>query len=135
MLLPSALAMSRAINELHEIVVETNESTFVLSADSRDGRLGIQQRWKRGSGAKEQVWSLSPANPEELEAFFDGLRRALSSPGLACAQRFARGDSDAPRAARRCPAGRSGLTSRFASCLSALGNGSTNIELVRGARE
>jgi hypothetical protein len=75
--------MSKAISERHEIVVETDESTFILTADSRDGRLVIEQRRKRGAGKGQEVCSLSLANPDELEAFFDGLRRVLSSPGLA----------------------------------------------------
>jgi hypothetical protein len=79
--------MPRAISERHEIVVETDESTFVLTADSRDGRLVIQQRKKRGSGPGHEVCSLSLANPDELEAFFEGLRRVLSSPGLTPARR------------------------------------------------
>src|SRR5258707_11469892 len=47
--------MSKAIGERHEIVVETDESTFILTADSRDGRLVIEQRRKRGAGKGEEV--------------------------------------------------------------------------------
>jgi hypothetical protein len=74
--------VARAISERHEIVVETDESTFVLTADSRDGRLVIQQRRKGGADKGREVCSLSLANPSELEAFFDGLRRVLASTGL-----------------------------------------------------
>jgi hypothetical protein len=75
--------MGKAISERHEIVVETDESIVVLTADSRDGRLVIQQRKKRGSAAGREVCSLSLANPAELKDFFDGLRRLLASTGLA----------------------------------------------------
>jgi hypothetical protein len=70
--------MPRSITERHEIVVETDESVFVLTADSREGRLVIQQKRKRGSS---EICSLSLANPDELEAFFEGLRRVFSSTG------------------------------------------------------
>lgn len=90
--------MSRAISERHEIVVDTDESTFVFTADSRDGRLVIEQRAKRGSGRGKEVCSLSLANPDELEAFFEGLRRVLSAPGLAPPAGGARA---APRATTR----------------------------------
>jgi hypothetical protein len=70
--------MPRAIAERHEIVVETDESVFVFTADSREGRLLIQQKRKRGSS---EICSLSLANPDELEAFFEGLRRVFSSTG------------------------------------------------------
>ena len=75
--------MAKAISERHEIVVETDESIFVLTADSRDGRLVIQQRKKRGSAPGREVCALSLANPSELKDFFDGLRRLLASTGLA----------------------------------------------------
>jgi hypothetical protein len=99
--------MPKAIAERHEIVVETDDSIFVFTADSRDGRLVIQQRKKRGSGPGKEVCALSLANPDELEAFFDGLRRVLSSPGLAPPIRqsieppnFRRPSTSAPPAAR-----------------------------------
>ena len=75
--------MAKTITERHEIVVETDESIFVLSADSRDGRLVIQQRKKHGSAPGHEVCALSLANPAELKEFFDGLRRLLASTGLA----------------------------------------------------
>jgi hypothetical protein len=73
--------MAKAIAEKHEIVVETDESIFTLTADSRDGRLLIQQRRKSGRSDRE-VCSLSLSNPGELADFFDGLRRLLSSTGI-----------------------------------------------------
>jgi hypothetical protein len=66
-------------NERHEIVVETDESTFVFAADSCDGRVVIQQRRKQGSRAKEEVCSLWLANPDELEAFFDARARGKNA--------------------------------------------------------
>jgi hypothetical protein len=73
--------MAKAIAEKHEIVVETDESIFTLTADSRDGRLLIQQRRKNGRSDRE-VCALTLSNPGELADFFDGLRRLLSSTGI-----------------------------------------------------
>jgi hypothetical protein len=73
--------VAKKIAEKHEIVVETDESVFTLTADSRDGRLLIQQRKKNGRSDR-QVCALSLSNPGELADFFDGLRRLLSSTGI-----------------------------------------------------
>src|SRR5437868_12848257 len=78
---PASSGMAKAIAEKHEIVVETDESIFTLTADSRDGRLLIQQRRKNGRSNRE-VCALTLSNPGELADFFDGLRRLLSSTGI-----------------------------------------------------
>jgi hypothetical protein len=78
--------MPKSITERHEIVVESNESIFVFTADSRDGRLVIRQKKKEARGPGREVCALTLADPEELEAFFEGLRRVLSSTGLCAAQ-------------------------------------------------
>jgi len=74
-------AVAKTIQERHEIVIETDQSVFTLTADSRDGRLLIQQRKKNGRSERE-ICALSLANPRELADFFDGLRRVLSSTGI-----------------------------------------------------
>jgi hypothetical protein len=96
--------MAKAISERHEIVVDTDDSTFVLSADSRDGRLVIQQRAKRGGKPGRELCSLSLANPAELEAFFDGLKRLLSSTGLSPGS-VERAALSRPRGNRSVPSG------------------------------
>ena len=81
--------LAKTIAERHEIVVETDESVFTLTADSRDGRLLIQQRRKDGRSDR-QICALSLSNPGELADFFDGLRRLLSSTGIRLSEGEAR---------------------------------------------
>src|SRR5258707_623285 len=89
--------MSKAISERHEIVVETDESTFILTADSRDGRLVIEQRRKRGAGKGEEV---SRGGGRSAPALSGG---RIDRGDRARAQSLAKGNSNAPRAARRRP--------------------------------
>jgi hypothetical protein len=81
--------VAKTIQERHEIVVETDQSVFTLTADSRDGRLLIQQRKKNGRTDRE-ICALSLANPRELADFFDALRRVLSSTGIRLSEGEAR---------------------------------------------
>ena len=94
--------MAKAIAERHEIVVETDESVFTLTADSRDGRLLIQQRKKNGRSDRE-VCALSLSNPGELADFFDGLRRVLSSTGIRIAEDDARPQKEPAALLRSAP--------------------------------
>jgi hypothetical protein len=92
--------VAKTIQERHEIVVETDQSVFTLTADSRDGRLLIQQRKKNGRSERE-ICALSLANPHELADFFDGLRRVLSSTGIRLSEDEARRPQQAPAALSR----------------------------------
>ena len=94
--------MAKAIAERHEIVVETDESVFTLTADSRDGRLLIQQRKKNGRPDRG-VCALSLSNPGELADFFDGLRRVLSSTGIRIAEDDARPQKEPAALLRSAP--------------------------------
>ena len=99
--------MTKTIAERHEIVVETDESVFTLTADSRDGRLLIRQR-KKNARSDQEVCALSLSNPGELADFFDGLRRLLSSSGIRFSPDEARPQQTRPalsRPARSTPAG------------------------------
>ena len=91
--------MAKTIAERHEIVVETDESVFTLTADSRDGRLVIQQRRKNARSDRE-VCALSLSNPGELADFFDGLRRLLSSTGIRVSEGEARAQQARPALSR-----------------------------------
>jgi len=69
------------IEERHEVRVRGPDHTIVFVADSADGRLVIRQE-PDGKTARE-VCSITLSDPEELRAFFEGLRRVLSSLGHA----------------------------------------------------
>ena len=61
----------------HEVRVRAGDSTIVFTADSEDGRLCIRQEPDGGKG--DEGCSIALSDPGELEAFFKGLRRVLSS--------------------------------------------------------
>jgi len=68
------------VSERHEIRVRAGEQTIVFVADSTDGRLVIRQEPADGEGSSD-VCSVTLADPEELRAFFTGLRRIVTSLG------------------------------------------------------
>jgi hypothetical protein len=61
------------ISERHEIRVRGRDHTIVFLADSKDGRLVIRQE-PDGKNPK-QVCAITLSDPDELRAFFKGLRR------------------------------------------------------------
>jgi hypothetical protein len=67
------------ISERHEIRVRGRDHTIVFLADSKDGRLVIRQE-PDGKKPKD-VCAITLSDPDELRAFFKGLRRILSSLG------------------------------------------------------
>jgi hypothetical protein len=67
------------ISERHEIRIRGRDHTIVFIADSQDGRLVIRQE-PDGKKSKE-VCAITLSDPDELRAFFKGLRRILSSLG------------------------------------------------------
>jgi hypothetical protein len=67
------------VSERHEVRVRGRGQTIVFIADSSDGRLVIRQEPDAGDAA--DVCSLTLRDPDELRAFFTGLRRIVSSLG------------------------------------------------------
>ena len=67
------------MTERHEVRVRGRGREIVFIADSGDGRLLIRQETVDGRG--KNVCSIALADPEELEAFFMGLRKILQSLG------------------------------------------------------
>ena len=65
------------MTERHEVRVRTGDSTIVFTADSEDRRLFIRQEPDGGTG--DEGCSIALSDPAELAAFFQGLRRMLSS--------------------------------------------------------
>jgi hypothetical protein len=85
------------LSERHEVRVRGRGQTIVFIADSSDGRLVIRQE-PEGNEPSE-VCSLTLRDPEELRAFFDGLRRIVTSLGYG-------GEVGAPGEGRGARAGR-----------------------------
>ena len=81
------------ISERHEIRIRGRDHTIVFIADSEDGRLVIRQE-PDGKKPKD-VCAITLSDPDELHAFFKGLRRILSSLGYAVESR------EAPASSRR----------------------------------
>jgi hypothetical protein len=67
------------MSERHEVRVRAGDSTIVFTADSEDGRLCIRQ--EPDGGKPGDACSIALSDPQELAAFFTGLRRMLSSLG------------------------------------------------------
>jgi hypothetical protein len=67
------------LSERHEVRVRGRGQTIVFVADSADGKLVIRQE-PEGGGAAD-VCALTLKDPDELRAFFTGLRRIVSSLG------------------------------------------------------
>jgi hypothetical protein len=63
--------------ERHEITIRGHDGTIVFTADSTDGWLVIRQI-PEGKKPKD-VCSITLADPDELRAFFKGLRRIVAS--------------------------------------------------------
>ena len=61
------------ISERHEVRVEASGHRYLFIAE--EGRLSIRQETEGG----RELCSLTVARPDELSAFFDGLRRVLES--------------------------------------------------------
>ena len=66
-----------ALSEHHEVRVRGRGQTVVFVGDSDDGRLIIRQETE-GKKPKE-VCSITLSDPDELRAFFKGLRRLMAS--------------------------------------------------------
>jgi len=65
------------LSERHEVRVRGRDQTVVFLADSEDGRLVIRQ--EREGETPEDVCAITLSNPDELQTFFQGLRRILAS--------------------------------------------------------
>jgi|RhiMetdeSRZDD1v2_1073273.scaffolds.fasta_scaffold945300_2 DNA-binding NarL/FixJ family response regulator len=63
--------------ERHEITIRGHDGTIVFTADSADGRLVIRQIPERRKS--KNICSITLADPNELRAFFKGLRRIVAS--------------------------------------------------------
>ena len=63
--------------ERHEIKIRGRDGTIVFTADSEDGRLVIRQV-PDGEGSGDAC-SITLGDPDELRAFFKGLRRIVAS--------------------------------------------------------
>ena len=74
------------MSERHEVRVRAGDSTIVFTADSGDGHLFIRQQPDGGNA--EEACSIALSDPGELAAFFNGLRRVLSSIGQDAAPRM-----------------------------------------------
>ena len=61
----------------HEIRIKTDDSDFVLIADSEQGKLVIRRESQ--SGRQESVCSVTLKNPGELKELLDALKRVLSA--------------------------------------------------------
>jgi hypothetical protein len=86
------------LSERHEVRVHGADNTIVFIADSKDGKLVIQQE---GEGRKsESVCAITLANPEELRDFFMGLRKILASLGHDLAAPAAAGATPRPQKQR-----------------------------------
>lgn len=67
------------LTERHEVRIRGKDQTILFVADSEDGRLVIRQE-REGKKAKD-VCAITLSDPDELRAFFKGLRRVLASMG------------------------------------------------------
>jgi hypothetical protein len=67
------------VSERHEIRIRGRDHTIVFIADSEDGRLIIRQE-PDGKKSKD-VCAITLSDPDELRAFFKGLKRMLTSLG------------------------------------------------------
>ena len=65
------------LSERHEVRVRGRDQTIVFLVDSQDGRLVIRQ--EREGETPTEVCAISLSNPDELQTFFQGLRRILAS--------------------------------------------------------
>jgi len=90
------------VSERHEVRVRGRGQTIVFIADSSDGRLVIRQEPDAGDAA--DVCSLTLREPDELRAFFTGLRRIVSSLGYGGETAPAAPTPPAPASAARRPA-------------------------------
>lgn len=67
------------ISERHEVRMRAPDSIIVFVADSVDGKLVIRQ--ERDAGESKEVCAITLANPDELRAFFKGLKAIAASLG------------------------------------------------------
>ena len=65
------------LSERHEVRVRGRDQTIVFLVDSQDGRLVIRQ--EREGETPTEVCAITLSNPDELQTFFQGLRRILAS--------------------------------------------------------
>jgi hypothetical protein len=68
------------LSERHEVRLRGKDRTITFIADSDDGRLVIRQE-SEGKKAKD-VCAITLSNPDELRAFFKGLRRMMVALGV-----------------------------------------------------
>ena len=69
------------IAERHEVRVRGRDRTIVFLADSDDGRLVIRQ--ESGGKNPHEICGITLSDPDELRAFFTGLRKILTALGHA----------------------------------------------------
>jgi len=69
------------IAERHEVRVRGRDRTIVFLADSDDGRLVIRQ--ESGGKNPDEICAITLSDPDELRAFFTGLRKILAELGHA----------------------------------------------------
>ncbi len=67
------------ISERHEVRMRAPDSTIVFVADSVDGKLVIRQ--EHDAGESKDDCAITLANPDELRAYFKGLRAIAASLG------------------------------------------------------
>jgi hypothetical protein len=84
------------LSERHEVRVHGAENTIVFIADSKDGKLVIQQ--EADGRQSERVCAITLSDPQELRDFFQGLRRILASLGHDLAAPPATGATPPPQA-------------------------------------
>jgi DNA-binding NarL/FixJ family response regulator len=66
---------SNKITQVHRVTVELSDKKIVFIAEPDDGRLIIREEDENG----HEICSLTLANPDELGAFFEGLKRIFVS--------------------------------------------------------
>lgn len=69
------MAKSNKITQVHRVNVDLGDKKIVFIAEPDDGRLMIREEDENG----RELCSLALANPEELTAFFEGLKRIFLS--------------------------------------------------------
>ncbi len=67
------------LRERHEVVAEANGRTFVFLAEPDEGRLSIREVDADG---EEELCGLTLSDAEEIEGFFAGLHRVLTTAGV-----------------------------------------------------
>lgn len=72
------MAQTSKISETHQVRVDLDSGSYEFVAEPSDGRLLIRERGDDG----EEICAIRLSDPEELTAFFAGLRRIFGAPEL-----------------------------------------------------